>query len=222
MESLLLIKRIITGLSISFLVPVVVYLFRRRRPDFWPFAGHGELLGLQIAEVLSSAITIGLAWSGRNTHGVANFVEPFFFAWTLFLFQRWTSSLTARKVYGLMMILGLVLGVVGVQLNRTLYTFNELFLASQCIILSGACSYELLRMAGAAPNDLSASPWFWIYAGILISSLGSVTLQASSTYFLRTLPKSMLGIPWLVHMLTLCAQKAMIARSFLCPKPASS
>ncbi len=221
MDPLHLIKRIITGLSVCFLLPVVVYALRRNRTDFWAFPAHSQLVALQGAEVLSSALTIGLAWSGRNTHGIANIVEPFFFAWTLWLFQRWTVSPGARRIYGTLMGLGLLLGVTGMFVNRTIFTFNELFLTAQCVILASASGFELYKLASSTPRMLSETPWFWIYAGLLISSLGSLTLAASSTYFLRTLPRALLGIPWLVHMLTICAQKAFIARSFLCQKPAS-
>ncbi|HJV91235.1 MAG TPA: hypothetical protein VJ623_13080 [Holophagaceae bacterium] len=182
-------------------------------------------LGAFIAyDALSSGITTTIAIFGRNNHWFANFDELLTFTWLLVLFRAWTDSALARKTYVGLAASGLLWTALGLYASGSLFTFNDVFLTAQSLILGGAAMFELacLLMREDMDAPLTATPRFWVYSGLFLFYMASIPIHALGNHLLHTLPRDLVLYPWLVRALFFLLYKLMVAKAFLCPLANSS
>lgn len=180
-------------------------------------------LWIQAFDLVQGAIAIAMAYLGRNNQWLRHLTGPVVFAgmlWTLFLLAP--DSRGRRGVYGACLAAGLVAALAGAQLDGMRWR-NSIFTSTMSVVYLGLVTWELRTLMQTSEDvELTSLPTFWMLAALLVYSTGSLIFNASSNYFLRTLPASLLLIPWAVVGIIHALQEIMFAKVFLCPKPTSS
>lgn len=205
------------------LAPMLAFAWARVRGGFHRLSWMRSYLAVQVFDLLQGAIFIALAMSHRNNQWFRHFSQPLVFAGLLWVLAR-TSTPTPRRraLYLACLGIGLLAAVAGVFLNG-LFLRNALFTTTQSLIFTGLGTYELRRLILQDDDEaLSSKPEFWLDGAILIYGSATLIFNASSNFFLRTLPPHLLPLPWLVNGLVIVFYQISLAKVFLCRKPISS
>lgn len=180
-------------------------------------------LWTQVFDVAQGSVFILLALSHRNNQWFRHLSQPlvfFGFLWTMF--QMAPASRGRRLLYGACLSAGLVAAVVGTALDGMKWR-NSVFTSTMCLVYLGLVTRELRAIFESNEGThLTSLPAFWVLAALLVYSSGTLIFNASSNYFLRTLPPHLLPIPWVVVGILHAIHEVMRAKVFLCPKPTSS
>lgn len=140
--------------------------------------------------------------------------------WTMF--RMAPRSRGRRVLYGLCAAVGLAAAIAGFALNG-IKLRNSLFTSTICLMYLGLVTWEMKALAQSNEDaHLTNLPAFWVLAALLVYSSGTLIFNASSNYFLRTLPPHLLPIPWVIVGIVHAIHEVMLAKAFLCPKPTSS
>lgn len=203
--------------------PLAAYGISRWRdhyeqPEWMPF-----FLKVQVFNVIQGVIFTGMAHQHLNNQWLRHITGPIIFAgllWTMF--RMAPDSRGRRIIYGTCLALGLVAAVVGSELDG-MKLRNSIFTTTMSLVYLGLVPAELKTLTQS--NDeaqLTSLPTFWVLAGLLVYSSGTLIFNASSNYFLRTLPSPLIAIPWVAVGIIYAIYQVMFAKAFLCPKPTSS
>lgn len=207
----------------SILVPMAGYAWSRLRPRYQSPPWIRPFLWTQIFDLAQGSVFIALALSHRNNQWLRHVAQPLVFLgflWTLF--QLAPPSRGRRILYGAGLAAGLAAAFAGLALDGMTWR-NSVFTSTMSLIYLGLVTWELSSLAQSDNEGrLTDFPAFWLLAALLIYSSGTLIFNASSNYFLRTLPPHLLPIPWILSGLIHVIYEAMLAKVFLCPTPSSS
>ncbi len=203
--------------------PVAAYLWSRikgryQRPEWLPL-----FAGVQVFELAGGIFFTTLAVMQRNNQWFGHIGRPIvFIGLLLVLFQLGLDRLSRRILYAISLGVGLLAAGAGAFLNGLEWR-NSLFTTTQSLVFMSLGTIEFRRMLTVEDDtSLTDRPEFWLLAALLIYASGTLIFNASSNYFLRTLPPHLVLIPWVAAAMVHAAYHLLLAKVFLCPKPSSS
>jgi len=206
------------------LAPIAAYLWSRWRGGYL----YPEWLRLytkvQVFDLAQGLVFTGMAMNHMNNQWLRHLTQPVVFAGMLWAMYLMAPSRTRdRKIlYGVSLAAGLAAAVLGAFLDGTRWR-NSVFTSAMCLVYLLAVPQEMRRLSESTEDaSLVAQPSFWVLSALLVYSSGTLIFNASSNYFLRTLPPHLVIIPWVVVGFIHAIHEAMLAKAFLCPTPASS
>lgn len=178
---------------------------------------------VEMFDFVQGAIFTGMSIQHVNNQWLRHLTGPFVFIgliWTMF--RMGPNSRSRRIVYAVCLAAGLVAAVIGTGLNGMKWR-NSIFTSTMSLVYLGLVTWELKVLAQSNEDaPLTGLPAFWVLAALLVYSSGTLIFNASSNYFLRTLPPHLLPIPWVVVGMVHAIHEVMLAKAFLCPTRTSS
>ncbi len=206
------------------LAPIAAYLWGRWRGGYLYPEWMRLYTKVQAFDLVQGLLFTGMAMNHLNNQWLRHLTQPLVFAGMLGTMYLMAPSRTrSRKiVYGAYLTVGLAAAGFGAFLDGTQWR-NSVFTSVMCLVYLMAVPQEMRRLSESAEDALLvAQPSFWLLSALLVYSSGTLIFNASSNYFLRTLPPHLVIIPWVVVGVIHAIHEAMLAKAFLCPKPASS
>lgn len=203
--------------------PVAAFLWSRmhgryKRPVWLPL-----FTGVQVFDLAQGTLFTALASMHHNNQWLRHTAQPIVYMGLLLVLFRMGMDRSGRRIlYFLSLGVGLAAAGAGALLNGLAWR-NVLFTTTMSIVYIGLATLELRQMFEAeGDTPLTALPEFWLSTGLLVYGSGTLVFNASSNYFLRTLPPGLLPIPWVVAATIHAIHHLLLAKVFLCPKPRSS
>lgn len=207
----------------AILAPMLGYAWSRFRTGYQEPPWIRPFLWTQAFDLAQGSVFIALALLHQNNQWLRHVAQPLVFLgflWTLF--RLGPGSRSRRALYGTCLAAGLVAAIVGFELDGMKWR-NSVFTSTMSLVYLGLVTWELKALTQSEEeNHLADLPAFWLLAALLVYSSGTLIFNASSNYFLRTLPPHLLPIPWVVAGFIHVVHEVMLAKVFLCPKPTSS
>ncbi|WP_257308495.1 hypothetical protein [Geothrix fuzhouensis] len=219
-----LIRIIHFALNPWMLAPIAACLWGRWRGGYLYPDWMRLYTKVQVFDLAQGLVFTGMAMNHRNNQWLRHLTQPVVFAGMLGTLYLMAPPRTRNRkiVYGAYLFIGLVAAVFGAFLDGTTWR-NSVFTSVMCLVYLIAVPQELKLLSESAEEVwLAAQPSFWVLSALLVYSSGTLIFNASSNYFLRSLPPRLVLIPWVVVGFIHAIHEAMLAKAFLCPKPASS
>lgn len=203
--------------------PVAAFLWSRWRGGYQRPEWLGLYSKVQIFDLAQGVVFTGLALERINNQWLRHLTQPIVFAGMLgTLFFMTPDSKRRRLLYGICLAVGITAALAGASLDGMKWR-NSVFTSTMSLVYLGLVTQELKALSESTEDvHLTSLPSFWVLAALLVYSSGTLIFNASSNYFLRTLPPHLIIIPWLVVTLVHAIHEAMLAKAFLCPTPTSS
>lgn len=203
--------------------PVAAYVVNRWRGDYQQPAWMPLYTKVQVFDLAQGAIFTGMSLYHVNNQWLRHLTQPVVFIGMLWTIFRMAPDSKGRRIlYRACMVAGLAAAVVGTLLDGMKWR-NSVFTTTMSLVYLGLATRELRIISESNESDhLTTLPSFWVLAGLLVYSSGTVIFNATSNYFLRTLPMHLLFIPWVIVGIVHAIHEVLLAKAFLCKKPASS
>lgn len=203
--------------------PVTAFLWSRWRGGYQRPGWLGFFAKVQMFDLAQGVVFTGLALERINNQWLRHLTQPIVFTGMLgTLFFMNPGSKPRRLLYGTCLAVGIAAALAGASLDGMKWR-NSIFTSTMCLVYLGLVTRELKTLSEATEDvQLTSLPSFWILAALLVYSSGTLIFNASSNYFLRTLPPHLIVIPWLVVTIIHAIHEVMLAKAFLCPTPTSS
>lgn len=203
--------------------PVAAFLWSRWRGGYQRPEWLGLFAKVQIFDLAQGVVFTALAMEGINNQWLRHLTQPIVFAGMLgTLFCMTPDSKRRRLLYGTCLAVGIAAALAGASLDGVKWR-NSVFTSTMCLLYLGLVTRELKALSESTEDlQLTSLPSFWVLAALLVYSSGTLIFNASSNYFLRTLPPHLIIIPWVVVSLVHAIHEVMLAKAFLCPTCTSS
>lgn len=202
------------------LAPIGALVVSRMRPRFQRPPWLRTFIWVEIGDLVQGLGYTTLGYMGIHNLWYRHVIQPLVFAGLLLVvYQFRPASLLRKTLFGLFLLAGLVAALGGFVLDGLAYR-NAIFTSTQSLVFLLVAVLEMrhsLLFNDDAPP--SRTPEFWLLSALLIYASGGLIFNATSNYFLRTLPPEILLLPWLVASIVNAAYNALLAKVFLCPKP---
>lgn len=205
------------------LAPMGAYMLARIRGGFQKPPWGQAFLALMILDLAQGIVYAAMAHMGIHNLWFRHFILPLVFIGMMVVVHGIRRGSRRRTwFYAGMAGVGLVAAVASYFVNGLAWR-NALFSTTEGLIYLAVSVTEMRHlMVSEDDYPIGASPEFWLLAALLIYASGTLIFNASSNYFLRTLPSHLLLIPWVVASAIHAAYHLLLAKVFLCPKPSSS
>jgi hypothetical protein len=216
--------RVLMSISdIIMLAPIGAYLWSRNRIYYQKPIWINNFKNLQLIELFFGVIFVSLAYSGIHNQWFRHMAQPVDFVLMILLLRTIRSEFSRNSwLYIILIVIGLMSAGLGLFIDKIHYR-NAIFSSTQSVIYLLICGIELPNILLKEETiELRHLPEFWLFAALLLYSSGTIIFNASSNYFLRTLPSALLPIPWLAAASVHSIYHILLAKVFLCPKPSSS
>lgn len=210
-------------LNPTILIPIGVYLWSRNRPSLQKPDWLPNFIRLEFLEFAFGVVGTSLAFAGIRNLGFLHFSRPIAYVATLYVLMGIPTGLPRKKLWYLAaMVVGLLAAFLGL-FQDTLTHRNTLFTTVQSLVFLLLSSLEFQELlTGEDSSHLQDRPEFWFLSALMVFASGSLLFNATSNYFLRTLPRDLLPIPWVAVSVVYAAYHILLAKVFLCRNHASS
>ena len=205
------------------LAPMGAYVLARIRGGFQRPPWMHAFVALQMVDLAQGLVYASMALRGIHNLWFRHFVLPLVFIGMMVVVHGIRRGSRRRTWF--------YVGMTGVGLVAAVasYFVDGLALRNAFFSTTGSIIYLIVSVAEMRHQLLSeddrpigASPEFWLLAALLVYASGTLIFNASSNYFLRSLPSHLILIPWVVVSAIHAAYHLLLAKVFLCPKPSSS
>jgi hypothetical protein len=210
-------------LNPTLLIPLGAYIWSRYRGTYAEPKNLPGAVPREFLEVFFGLLGTVMAFAGIRNVGLLHFTRPLtFVATTCVLLRMPAVPRRRRRLYLGAMGLGLAAAGVGYFLDTPAYR-NAVFTTVQSLIFLTISAVELKSIL-SLEDDLPVAdrPEFWFLSALLVFASGSLLFNATSNYFLRTLSRDLLPVPWVAVNVVYLVYYLLMARVFLCPRPTSS
>ena len=202
---------------------MAAYLLARVRCGFQKPSWLQAYLIFQVADLVQGLVFEAMAHMGIRNQWLRHLIQPVILVGMLAVVYKIRPGSNRRRWYFVGMAgTGLAAAVTGYFINGIAFR-NALFTSTQSLIYLTISVLEMRHLL-LSENEkrMGASPEFWLYAALLTYASGTLLFNASSNYFLQTLPPHLILIPWVVVGLVHATYHILMAKVFLCPTPTSS
>lgn len=203
--------------------PMAAYLWslcgkRFQRPTWLPLFAT-----VQAFDLAQGIVFTAMAYMAINNQTFRHLVQPLVCAGLLLTVFRMAPATRPRQfLYGTCLAIVLAAAVAGALLDGVKWR-NAVFTMTMSLVFLSLAAWEMKKLlASESHAPLTSLPEFWVLAALLVYGSGTLAFNASSNYFLRTLPPHLLPIPWVIVGTIHAIHEVLLAKAFLCPKPASS
>ncbi len=205
------------------LAPMGAYLLARIRGGFQEPSWLPIYATLQMVILAQGLVYESMAHMGIHNLWFRHFILPLVFIGMMVVVHRIRRGSRDRKRFYVGMTgVGVVAAVAGYFVDGPAWR-NALFSTTEGFIFLAVSAAEMRHLLLSDDDKhIGASPEFWLLAALLVYASGTLIFNASSNYFLRTLPSDLILIPWVVVGMIHAAYYLLLAKVFLCPKPSSS
>ena len=189
--------------------------FRREPALTW-------LLAYLLADAVLECVLLSMAVRSIRTYGLLDLtIVPSFAMQAAVLVRLRPSRRLGRALVAAGVVLALVSGWEGWQ--GGLQPKWAWAMALSSLVVLGTCLWVLFQeLADDRGDSLARRPAFWVATSWMVEQGSGLLLTACTGFFLRTLSRAWIGIPWITHDLICAVLTFTLARAFLCPKPTSS
>jgi len=205
------------------LAPMGAYVLSRIRGGYQKPPWAQAFVALMILDLAQGLVYAAMARMGIHNLWFRHLVLPLVFIGMMVVVHGIRRGSRRRTwLYAGMTGVGLVAAVAGCFVNGLAWR-NALFSTTESLIFLAVSVVEMRHLLLAEDDrPIGAFPEFWLLAALLVYASGTLIFNASSNYFLQTLPSHLILIPWVVASAIRAAYHLLLAKVFLCPKPSSS